>query len=129
MRPKKRILIVDSDEVRSSVRSLLLRLNGYNVRVEHNSAMAIRSAKSHKALLIVSAWPVKNEFVAKVKELTPKTELLVLADGFNFCPYTSASHVLFGNFLPTYLIDQVKRLTTIQRRPAQGSHRAARRAA
>jgi two-component system response regulator CpxR len=83
VRPKKKILLIDSNENSASVRSYVLRTMGrYAVDVAANRQQALALASGHTYDLVIGCWPMRGSSVARVMieihELCTATPRLLL---------------------------------------------------
>ena len=111
MRPKKRILLVDSKEDRKGELRFVLEVCGYRV-IEH--------ARGEIAA-IVAHWPIAQGTAAKLKKNNPDTPLVVLvpvADEFPLC--TSADLMLWDSKSRVEFLARLRILTARKRGPKKG---------
>jgi two-component system, OmpR family, response regulator CpxR len=122
MRPKKRILLIDEDETRTSILRLVLQVWGYKVFTSASAAYA-RKRSFGRLDFVIARWPVKETWVG------------VLADA-NDCPYLILSDkdsksivtdvVLIGSDCSAANILQAVKSGTVRKRgPRKGSSKCA----
>jgi two-component system response regulator CpxR len=122
MRPKKRILLIDTNEERQSLRRFLLETNGYYV-LSAASAEETRALIATEPLdLIVCAWPLLQiDAAALLNELhclDPYQRVLVLCDGQMAQPLALRAHaVVLPKISAAELLERVKIMSGRKRGP------------
>jgi two-component system, OmpR family, response regulator CpxR len=131
MRPKKVILLVDSDEVRASTVAFMLTTNGYRVVHAYHAHMATVIAAgtmfdvflSRSTLNYVKAAQSGYDLAVELKRIAPFVPLaLILSKGDVAREFHEADRLIPGETLSsTDLLDHVKILTTRKRGPRRRS--------
>ena len=120
MRPKKRILLIHSDEQRQGEISFLLRTRAYAVFPASSSSEALDCVgHSDPEVIVIDADFIGiRALLPAIRERAPWVPQLVLASGCSAPPpdlYPDAS--LYGRFTSPELLDRLKVLAARKRGP------------
>ncbi|MGO8759328.1 MAG: hypothetical protein ACLQG3_14510 [Terracidiphilus sp.] len=123
MRPKKKILLVDSSEARRSVRAYALRLHNLTVRCAGTSDEAVRLVEELPLDLAIVCWPITKDgrgaWLDDLHRRFPHFRSMVLAEDSAKLPdgiMTDA--LLLGPECSTFnVVERVKVLSAHRRGP------------
>ena len=123
MRPKKRILIVDSNEQSLSVRKFLLETRGYHVLDCTTSRDALATAAAGDLDLMISnlAMPEVDgaELVRRAKKFCPQAPAIIFSTRLRFYDKDMPAEVFLpmGMDSPTELLERIRVLLIRKRGP------------
>lgn len=125
MRPKKRILLIDPNEVRASVRTYMLTIHGYRVIRALGAAEArqLFDALLPDLVLADRSTPDLGQLLDRLHERNSSVPHLVLAEALRECNVTCDAFLAgAGN---ADLIERVRVMVARKRGPKKGIQRAA----
>ena len=111
MRPRKRILLIDSNEDRLGELRFVLEVRGYRV---------VRNARGQLDAIVVY-WPIAQGTAARLKKNNPDSPLVVLvpiAGAFPLC--TSADLMLWDSQSRVEFLERLRILMARKRGPKKG---------
>jgi len=123
MRPKKRILIADSNEQALSVRKFLLETRGYHVTgcTTSRDALAEAAAASFDLVICNLAMPEIDgaELVRRTKQYNAQTPAIIFSTRLRFYDKDMPAEVFLpmGMDSPTELLERIRVLLTRKRGP------------
>jgi CheY-like chemotaxis protein len=120
MRPKKKILLIDADEERLSVRRFTLTTNQFKVFSATSAAEALSAARDFEPEVALIVWPFDGaaRFVEKLRAWAPFTKTLLLAEGSQAQPEGIVTDMaLWGSPSASELLDRLKTLAACKRGP------------
>lgn len=124
MRPKKKILIIDANENRLSIRRFLLETRGFAVLAAESSEEALRicSGVLPDLTLVVLPIPGAKALLDEIRGLTAGRPAAVLANDLN-CPEGQFADATFYEKLTAAaeLIERLKRMTMRKPGPRKNS--------
>jgi CheY-like chemotaxis protein len=126
MRPKKRILLIDSVEYRAGVLLFQLETNGFAVKSASSAEDALTIASAWSPELILAQYPLPQIDVAALfsdlRSISPFTNLAILSNAKDPLLDTKAdAHIRAG--APMWeMLDKIKAMTMRKRGPREGSH-------
>lgn len=130
MRPKKVILLVDSDEVRASTVAFMLTTNGYRVVHAYHAHMATVIAAgtmfdlflSRSTLNYAKAVQSGYDLAVELRAIAPFVPLALILSGDTVREFHEADRLIQGDTLTSIgLLDHLKALTTRKRGPRKRS--------
>lgn len=124
MRPRKRILLIDSNEVRLSVRRYLLETQGFKVSAATAADEARDLAETTDPELIVCAWPLAGSsaglLLNQLHEAHPFVRIMLLAETLQSVPddvYAADAVLLKGDCTPFNVLERARLLSARKRGP------------
>jgi DNA-binding NtrC family response regulator len=126
MRPKKRILLIDSNETRQSVRRYLFITWGFAVLSAATAEEAREIAANEPLDLVVCGWPLAGADLGKLLNdlhaIDPLLRSLLLAESSIVAPEGVAAHavLLKGACAPTEIRERARQLSARKRGPRKG---------
>jgi len=126
MRPKKRILLIDTVDYRAGVLLFQLETNGYAVKSAGSAEDALSIAAAWSPELVLAQYPLPQIDVAALfaafRSSSPFTTLAILSGAKDPLLDTKAdAHIRAG--APMWeMLDKIKALAIRKRGPRQGSH-------
>ena len=118
MRPKKKVLLIDSEEDRLSILSFTLKVRGYAVRGVSDPAIAIDEVVNWDPELAIVVKPGSSfdlrKFFAEFAKVSPEMSTLLLSDN-TLQSYASAT--LPSTVSPATLLERVRMLVARKRGP------------
>ncbi len=127
MRPKKRILIVDSNEQSLSVRKFLLETRGYHVLACNTSRDALAVAAEGNLDLIIAnlAMPEVDgaELVRRAKGFNPQTPAILFSTRLRFYDKDMPAEVFIpmGMDSPSEMLERIRVLLVRKRGPRKST--------
>lgn len=123
MRPKKKILLIDSKEARRSVRAYTLTIKGFAVCCASNVPEAQSMAQDMLPDLAIVSWPVikgdDGRWIEDMRRRTPQMRSMVLAEAEEQPPTDLVADAVLSNADCTMLeiFDRAKVLCIRRRGP------------
>ena len=120
MRPKKRILLIDSNEANASTLRFVLETYGFAVLVAANNDDIVEISPDQHIDLVIGCWPMAGHdlgiLLARLRASNPKTPSLLIAAHAEHIPESiTADMVLTRRFCSTAtIIAQVKAMTRLR---------------
>jgi len=126
MRPKKRILLIDSSETRLSTRRFVLETRGLAVAGASTPEEARDLANSFQPEVIVAAWPFTSgdlvRLLDQIREELPFAPSLLIAETLVEAPAVVAdATVLKGSCSMAEIVERIKILAARKRGPRPGT--------
>ena len=127
MRPKKKILLIDSDETRCSVRSFVLSNRGFAVYPVANVGDARRTAALANPDLAVLCWPFDGAaaLLSELHTRCPQMPSMVIAEQLTEAPVNvfAGAVLLKGGCSQSEIYDRAKVMCARKRGPRKGAQR------
>jgi DNA-binding response OmpR family regulator len=126
MRPKKRILLIDSDETRQSVRRYLFVTHGFTVLSAATADEAREIAANEPLDLIVCGWPLAgadlDRLLGDLHAVDPLLRSMLLAESSTFAPEGFVAHavLLKGACSPAEILERARCMSARKRGPRKG---------
>ena len=123
MRPRKRILLIDSNELRQSTRRYMLTIRGFAVHAAASAEEAHELAADHDPDLVIACWPMAGTDLGRLLdhlyEQRPAMRSMLLAEQLSSPPenVTVDACILKGNCSPAEIVDRAKFLCARKRGP------------
>ncbi len=123
MRPRKRILLIDSNELRQSTRRYMLTIRGFVVHAAASADEARELAADHNPDLVIACWPMAGtdlgRLLDQIYEQRPTVRLMLVAEHLSSPPETVTvdACMLKGYCNPSELVDRAKFLCARKRGP------------
>jgi two-component system response regulator CpxR len=123
MKVKKTILCVDDHEQSLSIRKLMLETRGYRVIVCTTGAEAIEIFRRGGIDLVLTDLIMPgmdgNELVARIKQVSPKTPVILFSGKVRFYDQTTQADVFLpkGMYAPVELLERIRLLLIRKRGP------------
>jgi two-component system, OmpR family, response regulator CpxR len=122
MRPKKRILLIDTDEDRQSARRFVLVTHAFKVGAVNSAEAALALFHAEQFDLVACGWPLKDvdagQLLKALRAVAPYVPQLLLAEALTAppCGVTSDAVMLKG-FATVDLLDRVHEMAARKRGP------------
>jgi DNA-binding response OmpR family regulator len=129
MRPKKRILLIDSDETRHSVRRYFFTIHGFTVLSAATAEEAREIAANEPLDLIVCGWPLAGADLCKLLNdlhaMDPLLRSMVLMENSAIALDLLPAHAVLpkGRCGPAEILERAKTLSARKRGPRKESDR------
>ena len=126
MRPKKRILLIDSNEYHLSVRRFLLDTHRFAVTGAQTSKEALQLADECMPEAIVAVWPFTGGDLGRLlnylHEIFPGVPSILICENLSAPPegVVADAVMLRGACSPAEILDRVKVLSARKRGPKKG---------
>ena len=121
MRPKKKALLVDTDENRLSILRFVLKVHRYAVRGVDNSVSAIAEIVDWDPELIIVSTPLPSvnlrKLFADFTNISPAMSTLLISDKSLLLDQGYAQATLLSTVRPAELLERVKVLVARKRGP------------
>jgi len=123
MKPKRTILCVDDNEQSLSIRKVLLETRGYRVAACKNTEEAMERFRVGDVGLVLTRLSMPgvdgSKLVEAVKELSPQTPAILLADKARTYDHGSRADVFLakGMYAPAELLERIRILLVRKRGP------------
>jgi DNA-binding response OmpR family regulator len=121
MRPKKKVLLVDTDENRLSILCFVLKVHRYAVHGVSNSASAMVEIVDWDPELVIVSTPLPSvnlrKLFADFTKISPAMSTLLLSDKSLLLDQGYAQATLLSTVRPAELLERVKMLAARKRGP------------
>jgi DNA-binding response OmpR family regulator len=123
VRPKKRILLIDSDETRQGIRRFLLETHGFAVFSASSAEEARELCADYSPDAVVAAWPLAGadlgRLLHQLHECSPAASSLLLADSAAAVPESVMADAILpkGQCSAVQVLERVRLLSARKRGP------------
>lgn len=121
MRPKKKILLIDTNEDRQGINRFVLEQHAFDVRSANTLAKARKIATAMQIEVIVGYWPVPDAEVWKIAHQNNAKFLLIYDDKRPTQPGQSDVKLIDPPMID--IVEYIKTLAARKRGPVKGSTR------
>ena len=114
MRPRKRILLIDSNELRQSTRRYMLTIRGFAVHAAASAEEARELASDHNPDLVIACWPMAGtdlgRLLDQLHDQHPCLRSMLLAEHLTAAPKgIHADACMYkGSCSPAEIVDRAK---------------------